>query len=52
MSDLLLRYFTQAFAPLVLSRENPARAGFSKKINELKIPVKTWGLGLCDKLIR
>lgn len=52
MSDPLLRYFTQAFAPLASPRETLVAASFSKKINELKNPVNTSGLGLYAKLIR
>jgi len=51
MSDPLLRYFTQAFQRLIPSRETLVAAGFSNEINDLQNPVKTWGLGLCYKLI-
>jgi hypothetical protein len=52
MSDPLLRNFIQPSAPLAPTRETRVPVGFSKKINELQNPVKTSGLGLCDKLIR
>ena len=43
MSDPLLRYFTQAFKPLALTRETLVAAAFSKKFNDLQNPAKTWG---------
>jgi hypothetical protein len=52
MSGPLFRYFTQALKPLAPTRERLVAAAFSKKFNDLQNPVKTWGLGCCQKLIR